>query len=112
MNVKPDPIFDPNITIKSEFSNNLNSNFYSKICSDFVSESQICQEPLMQNPNLNDIKKEVLDELFDLHDDKNNVVEKREDIPLFLVPQISNASENEKRIVENTEFFTGNFVPK
>lgn len=112
MNVKPDPIFDPNITIKSEFSNNLNSNFYSKISSDFVSESQICQEPLMPNPNLNDIKKEVLEELFDLHDDKNNVVEKREDIPSFLVPQLSNASENEESIVENAEFFTGNFEPK
>ena len=113
MNVKPDPIFDPNITIKSEFPNNLNSNFLSKISSDFASESQMCQEPAMPNPNLNDIKKEVLEELFDLNDDiRNNVVEKREDIPSFLVPQLSNVSENEESIVENTEFFTGNFELK
>lgn len=104
MNVKPDPIFDPNINIKSECPNYQNSTLISNICSG--------GQTLMPNPNLNDIKKEVLDELFDPNDVCNKIEERNEDIPSFLVPQLSNVSENEDSIVENDDFFTASFEPK
>ena len=66
----------------------------------------------MPNPNLNDIKKEVLDELFDPNDVSNKIEERKEGIPSFLVPQLSNVSENEDSIVENDDFFNASFEPK
>ena len=61
--------------------------------------------------NLNDIKKEVLDELFDSSDIVKQVNNQKMEIapspqgPGFIVPQLSTASENEDSMLDNDDFY-------
>ena len=103
MNVKPDPIFDPNLKMKTECSKNQNASLISKFCAGFAPFGQT------SNPNLNDVKKEVLDELFDVSKENG---ERKKDVSSFLVPQLSNVSEVEDSILENGDFFTDTFEHK
>jgi len=106
MNVKPDPIFDPNIKIKTECSKYQNTSSISKFCAGFAPFGQT------SNPNMNDIKKEVLDELFDLDTVSKEIGERKKEVSSFLVPQLSNVSESDDSILENGDFFTDSFEHK
>ena len=61
-------------------------------------------------PNLNDIKKEVLDELFENSDTFNKMSNAKIEMtqsspPGYLVPQLSIASENEDSVLDNDDFY-------
>ena len=99
MNVKPDPTFDPNLKIKKEYgdvgaggspANNQPANWCN------IS-------------SMNDIKREVLDELFENNETTgaNNPQEKPSvsQSPGILVPQLSITSETEDSLLENDDFY-------
>lgn len=98
MNVKPDPTFDPNLKIKKEYG-------------DMVARSpeNNNQENWCNISSMNDIKREVLDELFENHVaiTANNPNEKSvvSQSPGILVPQLSITSENEDSLLENDDFY-------
>jgi len=95
-NVRPDPCFDPNVKIKKEFDN-----FDSSISpSPLASQSEFSMSLSCPSSNevssmehLNEIKKEVLSELFD--------DEKTEEKPKLLDRQLSVKSEQEEEMVSD-----------
>ena len=113
MNIKPDPSFDPNIKIKKEFSSDTFWSPFSDMNMMETSESITNNHWAATNTaNMNDIKKEVLDELFDTSIDKEAVNKVPTQLnpasqpsPRFLVPQLSIASETEESSVEADDFY-------
>ena len=95
MNVKPDPTFDPNLKIKKEY--------------DGLGASPVNnQDNWCTVSTMNDIKREVLDELFDNHGPTaaNNPADKTSQSPGMLVPQLSITSENEDSVLESDDFYS------
>ena len=95
MNVKPDPTFDPNLKIKKEY--------------DGLGASPVNnQDNWCTVSTMNDIKREVLDELFDNHGQTaaNNPADKTSQSPGMLVPQLSITSENEDSVLESDDFYS------
>ena len=125
MNVKPDPTFDPNLKIKKECSGDYQSlsSPSSQVSpgsglltgqlsqpENWLSTPSTAQAPTAQTqPNLNDIKKEVLDELFENSDSFSKMstakIEMTQSPPGYLVPQLSIASENEDSVLDNDDFY-------
>ena len=98
MNVKPDPTFDPNLKIKKEYGDNV-----------VGSPANNQQHNWCNISSMNDIKREVLDELFENNETSagNNLHEKPSvsQSPGILVPQLSITSENEDSLLENDDFY-------
>ena len=102
MNVKPDPTFDPNLKIKKEYG-------------DVGAGAEAGSPGNTQPPNwcnissMNDIKREVLDELFENNErsSANNPQDKPSvsQSPGILVPQLSITSETEDSLLENDDFY-------
>eukprot|EP00092_Neocalanus_flemingeri_P021639 GFUD01023471.1.p1 GENE.GFUD01023471.1~~GFUD01023471.1.p1 ORF type:complete len:707 (+),score=124.40 GFUD01023471.1:348-2468(+) len=106
MNVKPDPNFDPNLKIKKEFEEVRSSISPSSTPSDMTSPMPSQAENWFPISNMNEIKKEVLDELFENQDetkaaDDNNELQH----PTFLVPQLSVKSEHDDCSMESDDFY-------
>ena len=90
--VRPDPTYDPHMRIKKEFEN-----FDSPLCLSSLSQEDQVPSPShhsFQSTNLNEIKKEVLSELFD--DD-----EKMQNKSSLLDRQLSVKSEQEEEMVSD-----------
>lgn len=106
MNVKPDPNFDPNLKIKKEFEEVRSSLSPPSACSDGSSQAHSQSENWFPISNMNEIKKEVLDELFDNTDEAKVATENNESQhPNFLVPQLSVKSEHEDSMLESDDFY-------
>ena len=97
MNVKPDPTFDPNLKIKKEYGGDMAVR----------SPENTQQDNWCNISSMNDIKREVLDELFENHVTPNNPNDKTSasQSPGILVPQLSITSENEDSLLENDDFY-------
>jgi len=106
MNVKPDPNFDPNLKIKKEFEEVHSSISPSSTPSDMGSPVSSQTENWFPISNMNEIKKEVLDELFEDHDEtKVNTDNNELQHPNFLVPQLSVKSEHDDSSLECDDFY-------
>lgn len=106
MNVKPDPNFDPNLKIKKEFEEMRSSLSPSSPPSDMTSPVSSQAENWFPMSNMNEIKKEVLDELFDNTDESKETNTNSElQHPTFLVPQLSVKSEHDDSSLESDDFY-------
>ena len=106
MNVKPDPTFDPNLKIKKEYGD-----VAVAVAGAGASSPANNHQPSWCNiSSMNDIKREVLEELFENNETSsaNNPNDKpsvSSQSPGILVPQLSITSENEDSLLENDDFY-------
>jgi len=105
MNVKPDPNFDPNLKIKKEFEEKRSSISPASTPRDMTSTPSSQAENWFPISNMNEIKKEVLDELFDNADEAKDETNNELQHPTFLVPQLSVKSEQDESSLESDDFY-------
>ena len=97
MNVKPDPTLDPNLSLKREFGD---------VDPGLQVNNQ--QDNWCNITTMNDIKREVLDELFENHATNNSSYDKSVNSRSsgILVPQLSVTSETDDSLLESDDFYS------